>query len=376
MWADAVGEHLRVAVGDHTPFCVVVLPTPSRRDVRVLSIEDFKAVFDSSPDGLLIVDAAGLILAANPEIERQFGWAREELVGMGVETLIPRGARAAHRTHRASYANAPTVRPMGAGLDLRACRRDGSEFPVEVSLSPWRGGDDTMRVICAVRDVTPIKKLRSFSEAVMRATEEERARIARELHDDTAQRVAAMLLSVRRIVTASDDESRSRVVEELRGDIKETVEGIRLLSRGLRPPEIDELGLVQALEAHARALLESNGFRVHLDLEAVDDALTPPAVLALYRIIQEATTNVRRHAGVDEASLSLRREGGSVVAVVRDTGCGFGVDAPGFGTRGLGLIGMRERAAMFGGATTIESEPGAGSVVTVRLPVSDRASHG
>jgi len=136
----------------------------------VLNAEEYRAVFETAPDGIMVVSGDGVVRDLNPAVEGLFGYAREEVLGEPVEMLLPRAFREAHVEHRRRYQRNPHARPMGAGMELVARRKDGGEFPVEVSLSPWaHDGHDC--VICMVRDVTERKRMRDFSEGALRSVE-------------------------------------------------------------------------------------------------------------------------------------------------------------------------------------------------------------
>ena len=221
---------------------------------------------------------------------------------------------------------------------------------------------------CTVRDGTEYRRGKNCAEGALRASEEERQRIARELHDDTAQRLATLILRVRRLAEEQDHAARGLLWQEVRAEIVEAAEGVQRMARGLRPPEIEEIGLALAVRAHVRSLREASGFSVEADLDAVDPHLDITSKLALYRIIQEALSNARRHADTDQAWVRLFVEDGSVVAEVEDKGRGFAMaDATERGG-GLGLVGMQERATMIGGRLIIDSVPGAGTRVRVAVP--------
>lgn len=334
----------------------------------MLSSDEYQAIFDASPDGLLVVDANGVIRAANPRAEELFGWTTNELVGQSVDMLVPEGVGASHRTHRARFVADPHNRPMGVGLDLRGLRKDGTTFPVEISLSPWTPDDGQMSVICTVRDVSDYRRLQNFSEGALRATEEERQRIARELHDDTAQRLATLILRIRRLAMEADPEKRSEMLEDVRDEVVDATEGVKRMARGLRPPEIEELGLALAITAHVRSLREGADFPVETELGSVEQYLSDTAKLAVYRIVQEALSNARRHGNAEGALVRLYLEGSKVVAEVTDRGRGFLPSRAMDGGGGLGLVGMRERATMVGGMLTIDSVPGEGTTVRVTVP--------
>ena len=335
----------------------------------MLSAEEYRAVFEASPDGIMVVDGEGVIRDLNPQVESLFGFAREELVGETVEMLLPEAFRSAHREHRKRFVRNPHARPMGVGLELKARRKDGAEFPAEISLSPWTRGEE-QRVICSIRDITDRKRLQDFSEGALRSVEEERQRIARELHDDTAQRLATLLLRVRLLGMETDDDRRRFQMEELREQILEAAEGVKRIARGLRPPELEEVGLASAFRAHLRNLRESTGIEVEAHLDKVDHLLSDEAKLALYRIVQESLSNAVRHSGAGHVSLTLSADNALVSAEVEDDGRGFRADRVGDQGGGLGLVGMQERAVMIGARVTVDSTPGQGTRVRVELPSS------
>lgn len=333
----------------------------------MVGANEYRAVFESLPDGILIVDDDGLIRDLNAQVGSLFGYTREELLGQPVERLLPPGLGRVHRHHRARFVKSPHVRPMGAGLDLRGRRSDGSEFDVEISLSPWVGAKGS-RVICSVRDITAVKRLRDFSEGALRAVEEERQRIAQELHDDTAQRLAVFMLRLRLLGMSMGEAAPSDMLGDLRDEIHDIAEGVKRVARGLRPPELEEVGLSAAILSHVRRLRESAGLEVSTALAEVDEALSLEARLAVYRMVQESLSNVMRHSGVSTASVTLALDDQMVTLVIEDTGCGFSLDRPRSGPQGLGLTGLHERALMAGGAVEIDTRLGEGTRVVARLP--------
>lgn len=219
---------------------------------------------------------------------------------------------------------------------------------------------------------TSRERLREVASRALTAAEEERKRIARELHDETAQLLAALLIRIRVVRNAGDPDAVAALLEDMRREIGQALEGVRRFARGLRPPALDELGLVPAIESHLRSLREISPVHISLDAElARDERLAPEAELAVYRIVQEALSNMLRHSAATHAAVGVRREAGRLVVSVDDDGRGFAVaDTMAAGT-GLGLFGMSERAGYLGGRVEVRSEPGAGTRVRAEIPAPD-----
>jgi len=333
---------------------------------------EYRLIFESAPDGILVVDRQGTIVDANPEACRLFRYDPEELVGLRVEALIPKGARPRHAGHRADFHERPRTRAMGVADELEALDSRGRTFPVEISLSPIQVGDDP-RVVATIRDISIRRRLRSFGIGALRAAEEERARIARELHDETAQELATHI--VRLSVLQRSAQTHADEIMDLRDGLRRTAEGVRRVARGLRPPELEDAGFDAALTAHVRQVLEAHDVEIELTVEtAPDGLLDPDEMLALYRILQEALSNAVRHANATRIELTVGTDADHVWATVQDDGTGFDPEAVGEdGVSGLGLVGMRERAAMIGGHVSIQS----GDVgTTVRLDLRNLARTG
>ena len=326
----------------------------------------YRAVFEAGPDAYLIVDASGRIVLANEAASDMFGYGPEEFPEMEVERLVPESRREVHERHRAEYALSPHRRPMGIGMELAAERADGSRFPVEVALSPVEEGD-ARYIVASVRDVTERKRLRAFRAAAIQASENERARIARELHDDTAQQLAAAIIHLR-LIGRAEAEKRTPLLNELRDALTGIAEGVRRIARGLRPPELEEVGLESAVRGWSRTLVNGDPFTIDLEADAVDGLLTAEQRLMFYRIIQEALTNAHRHSGATRVRVRVSEEDGQVVATIRDDGRGFDPDLALTQVRGLGLHGMTERAQMIGARIQIRSALAEGTEVRLELP--------
>jgi two-component system sensor histidine kinase UhpB len=202
---------------------------------------------------------------------------------------------------------------------------------------------------------------RESSARALAAQEAERLRIARELHDEIGQTLTAVALRAEHAAGQGGPERRD--LAELAEVVQQSLQDVRRISRELRPEALDELGLVNALIALCSRVTEQSGLRIHRRLEGGLPELPPDVELAIYRVAQEALTNAMRHSKATEATVSLSRETGELVLIVADDGRGL----PEHVTEGGGLTGMRERAMLIGAALTINSVPGTGVEVTLRL---------
>jgi signal transduction histidine kinase len=200
---------------------------------------------------------------------------------------------------------------------------------------------------------------------VVEAQELERRRLARELHDQTGQELTSVLLGLKGIEEAGGDEERAEALRAVREQVVETLHDVRRLAVELRPKALDDFGLVPALERLVENFAEQTGMRVDFEPQLAD-RLPADVETALYRIVQEALTNVVKHAQARAVSIVLAQSGGTVAAVIEDDGRGFTPDA---GADGLGLVGMRERLALLGGKLKIESSAVAGTTIVAEVPL-------
>ncbi len=339
----------------------------------MLTDRDYRTVFEASPDAMLVVDSEGVIRDLNPQALSMFGWSREEMEGSGVERLVPSASRSRHERHRLSYAEAPRPRPMGQGLELQAVRKDGTAFPVEISLSPGKLASGPEHVICTIRDITSWKRMRWLSRMKLAAAENERKHLSRELHDEFLQFLVAFKIRGKLLVDEADRAERERAWAVIADEILGAIRGVKQMIRGLRSPKLEQQGLVSALATLFRDARKVHGvtIRASVNLDWVADELDPATVLALYRIVQEAVTNAATHAGVSEAAVALKSANGMIIAEIRDKGCGF--ELSDFGAARdyghLGLAGMQERAELVGGRLSVQTSPGKGTTVRAAVPM-------
>lgn len=221
---------------------------------------------------------------------------------------------------------------------------------------------------------------RALLERLITAEEDERRRIARELHDQAGQGLTAMILNLElaRALASDGDGRLDATLGQLKGIAESTLEDIRRVIYDLRPSILDDLGLVAAMDWFVTTLVKPAGIRTRLEVEGVPNRLPPVVETTLFRLAQEALTNVLRHARATEVTVRLRGEGESVVLVVKDNGQGFLPEAVRGPTLrgGLGVHGMRERAALLGGGLHIRSSPGEGTEVEARIPLEGAGRDG
>jgi PAS domain S-box-containing protein len=340
-------------------------------DLTALEL-DPEVLLELAPDAIVIVDDGGLIQVVNERAEQIFGYSRAELIGQPVELLVPERQKQLHAEHRRRYVTQPKVRPMGVGLDLTAIAKDGKEFPVEISLSPV-STDDRLMIISVIRDISGRRRLQAaaLSARAIAAQEQERVRIARDLHDEAAQALSGIALGLERIESAPHLEAARDEARRLSDEVTNALRELRRVVEHLRPDELANIGLAAALQRMAEERQESTPYiTIVFGSHGNGHRLDPDTELAAYRVVQEAVTNAVKHANPNTIEIDLTATEDAMTAAVRDDGCGFDVELT--PEDGLGLGGMRERARLTGGELKIDSAAGRGTEVTLRLPMRPR----
>ena len=202
---------------------------------------------------------------------------------------------------------------------------------------------------------------------VVAGQELERKRLARELHDETGQALTSILLGLKAVEGSGSEDEMRRAADDLRALVVATLQDVRRLAVELRPKALDDFGLVAALERLAETFTESTGIELQLEARLGPERLPGEVETTLYRIVQEALTNVVKHAEAEHVSILIVRREGTVTAVIEDDGRGF--DPAATREAGLGLLGMRERAALVGGRVAVESSGESGTTLVVEVPV-------
>jgi len=316
-----------------------------------------QALFDNSIDGIILLDAAGNYADVNPALTRLVGYSREELLRMRVGDITPLDKKEAIREvwgHLVAGEPTHGVYPVEA--------KNGVKHFVELqTLANVRPGLH----YAILHDITEQKSaeesLRNLSLGLLRSQDEERRRISRQLHETTGQSLAALRMNLARL----RESGTPQLIDDSLALVEQSIKEIRTLSYLLHPPLIDDLGLVSALEWYASGFEQRSGIAVTFDAAADIGRLPPETETTVFRMVQEALTNIHRHSGSSVATIRLQRVDGNLLVEVGDHGHGFADNvAP-----GVGLAGMYERIRDLGGEIDMQSGE-QGTTLTVRLPLA------
>ena len=350
----------------------------------------FHGLLESARDAIVIANDRGEIMIVNSQTEKLFGYSRAELLGQAIELLAPERFRGRAPARRTAYFVDPKLRPIGAGVELFGRHKDGSEFPVEVSLSPLKTAEGTL-LSSAIRDITERKRfeealrnanrlqeqLRRLSQRILSAQEEERKKISRELHDVIAQTLTGIniRLATLKQEAMSNATGLGRSIARTQRLVEKSVNMVHQFARELRPAVLDDLGLIPALHSFMKNFTERTGVRTRLTAFAEVERLDTDERTVLFRVAQEALTNVARHAQASRVEVRILKMPGRVCMRIKDDGKSFQVDRVlrGQGGKHLGLLGMKERLEMIGGRFDVESTPGLGTTIQAQIRVGKDA---
>ena len=335
------------------------------------------SLFEAAPQAIIIVDATGQIVMTNPGIEKLFGYAPEELRGHALEVLVPEHLRTQHIDHRARYFAAPQDRPMGLNLNLKARRKDGTEFEAEISLghiTTAKGSlaaafvsDISLRRAAEILMQRQREELRQLAGKLISAQDDERRRIARNLHDDLSQSLAAIAMDVGRLASKYSTEIARdlRRVQEL---ATEAAEDVRRISHQVHPSILDDLGLKLALEEYCSDFESRSGIVTRFRTENLPDRMPSEISDCIYHIAGECLRNAAKHSRGGAVFVDVAMVGNVLHLSVRDNGVGFTSSAG--ASRGIGIVAMKERARLVGGTVSIRADVAEGTTVSVEVPVN------
>jgi PAS domain S-box-containing protein len=337
----------------------------------------YRMLVEAMSEGAATLSRDGAVLYCNRRFAELMKKQPGKIIGIAVQSLIAKTERDRFET---LLGDAQKTVAKGE-FNLRAS--GGSLIPVYLSLNPFRGykGQALGMVITDLSEqkrvqAAEIKQAetmhRLLLEHTLSAQEEERRRIARELHDEAGQLLTALLVGLRTLEDARKLADVKVQGQRLREITAQAIDEVGRLARGLHPTVLDDLGLGVALSRYAAEYAKTYDIAVDLTLGELDSSDLPSAVqIALYRILQEALTNVARHSGAKTVSIKFARLSSALEVTVSDDGCGFDVKAVAISSQRLGIQSMRERVAMLGGTISFTSQR-KGTRILVQVPLANQ----
>jgi PAS domain S-box-containing protein len=351
---------------------LVVTRARGERVVTLAGAElPYRIMLDQMSEGAVTLTRDGVIAYCNQRFADIVRTPLGRVVGSPLRRFVPPAAFEALR----SRAGSDSTR---SELSFKA--GNGSPVPVSISLAPLRlEGSAVIGIIGVVADISELKRAEELrarlTTQLLAAQDDERRRVARELHDETGQSLTGLLVGLRMIEGAGTIGEAVERAQQLGEIVTRTLLDVGRLARGLHPRALDDLGLSAAVTGQVQEFGHLHGIAVDARVK-VPDAHRLPALLqtTVYRVLQEALTNVAKHADARHVRVRLGREAAALTLWVQDDGIGMpplaALRPGGAGNhRGLGLEGMRERVALLGGSLQLESRPGKGTAIAVRIPL-------
>jgi PAS domain S-box-containing protein len=367
---------------------VTITQAGTARSLSTLNEARMMAIIRSSSEAIITVDDAQRIVIFNPMAEQIFRCSAMDAIGEPLDRFIPERYHEAHRKHVEQFgATSVSERKMGLQRVLVGLRADREEFPVEASISQATDGEGRKFYTVMLRDVTARvtvendlrasrEALRKLSANLQSVREEEKTRIARELHDDLGQQLTALKMDLSSVEQMLEDAPAvpSSAINQLQGMrrlIDTTVGSVRRIAADLRPVMLDDLGLLPAIEWLLNDFTTRYGIDVQRRIEPGPVEFSRDGATAVFRIMQEALTNVVRHAQATRVAVALEVEGERCLLRIADDGRGATpAEIEGREEQSFGLLGIRERAHILGGSVSIETATQRGFILSVALPLA------
>jgi len=346
------------------------------------SEQSFRTIFEGASDGLFVLDLeTRKFVMCNAMSSRMLGYTQEEFLNLDIPDLHPPEDMPFILEQVGKFIEGGT----GVRNDIRFRRKDGTLFHADLSpASMTLAGRESILVV--FKDITERKRaeaelrssreqLRSLAARIQNLREEERTRMAREIHDELGHALTALKMDITlcgkktgSLLPPDARDALARKLKPMAASVDQMVETVRRIATELRPAILDHLGLGPAIEWLAQQFQNRERVRCRLWLHPAGTQLDPKRSTELFRMLQELLTNVMRHARATEADITLRQQEGSLMLEVRDDGIGITPEEA-VGAGSLGLLGLRERARLLGGELAIAGSPGKGTTATVRIPL-------
>lgn len=332
------------------------------------------ALIANSPLGIVTKDEQNRVVFCNPAFEQMFSYSQNELQGKDIDSIIA--------PHDEEEANRITYAVREGGIihaTAQRRRKDGMLIDVELHGIRFFSGQTFVGAFAIYQDITERRrseeKLQTLRNRLTRTQEEERSRIARDLHDDIGQRLALLSIDLEQMKLASqqDGSAFATELEALVRTAGEITSDVHNVSRRLHPSQVELLGLAPALNNFCREFATRNSMRIQFTSACLTCKLPEEAALCLFRVAQEAIRNVHKHSGCREALVELDEISGSLRLRISDRGSGFDpISAE--ATQGLGLLSMEERLRSMGGELFVHSRPGGGTCIEACIPATQNVT--
>ncbi|TCW41736.1 PAS domain-containing sensor histidine kinase [Laceyella sacchari] len=331
----------------------------------------YEAIFQHAADAIFVVQPGGVIREANRAALTLTGYSRSELnnilfcsICKGIATCV----------EEASCTGCFFNHQSLSSFEMQIRAKDGRQYPVTASAATLPE-DPLGSMVIVIRDMSQLQRTererhhRLVTNKIIQAQEEERKRVSRELHDGVGQALYSILIGLKVINHLPLDDEKKRHLLDVQAMVEQTLDEVKNLATDLRPSALDDLGFLPAIRSYAKKFEATFDIKVELVVKGPKRRYSSTVETALYRIVQEAMINAAKYAATDKIKLSLIDTAAEVRLFIEDFGKGFDPSqVEGEGT-GLGLYGMKERAALLGGALRIESAPNEGTMVYVRIPI-------
>jgi PAS domain S-box-containing protein len=368
-----------VAVSLMVPLLTLLASLADRLEKQRVLLDE---LFEQAPQAVALTDVHDRVVRVNKEFTRIFSYSPDEVYGKRLSDLI---ALDGSQDEVQKLAN---LVARGRRVDAEGVRKrkDGSVLDISVVRVPVSVSGEQIAGYAIYRDITATKRaerelqhsleqLRALAARLHSAREEERSRVAREIHDELGQALTAIKIDFASLLRdlGQDQGTKSPRSQSILKLLGQAIQSVRRIGTELRPGILDDIGLVAALEWAAEDFQTRTGTKCQITLPEIDIRLIPEDATALFRIFQETLTNVARHAEATQVDARLSKENSSLVLEIHDNGKGISEEALS-GKSSLGILGMRERALMLGGTLTISSTLGNGTTVRVLIPDSSVAA--
>lgn len=341
----------------------------------------FEGLLESAPDGIVGINEKDQIVIFNRMAEVIFGHERKETIGQSLSMLMSEKNAGRHKEFVAAYFANPSHRQMGTiGRSLFGKRKNGELFPVDISLSCFETPEGKI-TLSSIRDITRQKlaeekltkaenEIRHFARHLNNVLEEERAHLAREIHDELGQRLAGIKIGIGSFKKINGiDPSTEEKIADLMNEVDITIQSLRQIATELRPGILDSMGLIPSIQWLANEFEKKTGIKCFMENEVEDKMFEKNLSTCFFRISQEALTNISKHAQASEIRIRTIQNDKELLLEISDNGKGISGEQLN-NPFSMGLLGMRERANIIGADFAIKSEKGKGTTVLLKKEVS------